>query len=90
MTERAIPIQYDMAVVRGFVLSSLVWGVVGSARASVIAEGSGALLGLWLNRTALRAYPGQIIWSALRVWQCWRPLLAVNRVIFIRSLALQV
>jgi MATE family multidrug resistance protein len=65
------------------------WGVVGSARASVIAEWSGALLGLWLTRTALRAYPGQIIWSALKVWQSWRPLLAVNRDIFIRSLALQ-
>ncbi|MBV4547836.1 MATE family efflux transporter [Pseudomonas triticicola] len=65
------------------------WGVVGSARASVIAEWSGALLGLWLTRKALRAYPGQIIWSALRVWQSWRPLLAVNRDIFIRSLALQ-
>ncbi|WP_415763742.1 MATE family efflux transporter [Pseudomonas sp. CP4] len=65
------------------------WGVVGSARASVIAEWSGALLGLWLTRTALRAYPGQIIWAALRVWQSWRPLLAVNRDIFIRSLALQ-
>lgn len=65
------------------------WGVVGSARASVIAEWSGALLGLWLTRTALRSYPGQIIWAALRVWQSWRPLLAVNRDIFIRSLALQ-
>ena len=65
------------------------WGVVGSARASVIAEWSGALLGLWLTRTALRAYPGQIIWSALKIWQSWRPLLAVNRDIFIRSLALQ-
>jgi len=65
------------------------WGVAGSARASVIAEWSGALLGLWLTRTALRAYPGQIIWSALKVWQSWRPLLAVNRDIFIRSLALQ-
>lgn len=65
------------------------WSVVGSARASVIAEWSGALLGLWLTRTALRAYPGQIIWSALKIWQSWRPLLAVNRDIFIRSLALQ-
>jgi MATE family multidrug resistance protein len=65
------------------------WGVVGSARASVIAEWSGALLGLWLTRTALRAYPGQIILSALKIWQSWRPLLAVNRDIFIRSLALQ-
>jgi MATE family multidrug resistance protein len=65
------------------------WGVVGSARASVIAEWSGALLGLWLTRKALRAYPGHIVWVTLRVWQSWRPLLAVNRDIFIRSLALQ-
>jgi len=67
----------------------LEWGVVGSARASVIAEWSGALLGLWLTRGALRAYPGHIAWTALKVWQSWRPLLAVNRDIFIRSLALQ-
>ena len=65
------------------------WGVVGSARASVIAEWSGALLGLLLTRKALRAYPGHIVWAALKVWQSWRPLLAVNRDIFIRSLALQ-
>jgi MATE family multidrug resistance protein len=71
-----------------FVLG-LDWGVVGSARASVIAEWTGALLGLALTRPALRAHPGQIIWGALRRWQSWRPLLAVNRDIFIRSLALQ-
>jgi MATE family multidrug resistance protein len=55
----------------------------------VIAEWSGALLGLWLTRGALRAYPGRIAWAALKVWRSWRPLLAVNRDIFIRSLALQ-
>ena len=71
-----------------FVLS-LDWGVVGSARASVIAEWTGALIGLAMTRPALRAYPGQIAWQALRRWQSWRPLLAVNRDIFIRSLALQ-
>lgn len=65
------------------------WGVVGSARASVIAEWTGALLGLAMTQKALRAYPGHIAWAALRVWQSWRPLLAVNRDIFIRSLALQ-
>ena len=65
------------------------WGVVGSARASVIAEWSGALLGLWMTRRALRAYPGHIAWAALKIWQSWRPLLAVNRDIFLRSLALQ-
>jgi MATE family multidrug resistance protein len=71
-----------------FVLG-LDWAVVGSARASVIAEWTGALLGLALTRPALRTYPGQIAWAALRRWQSWRPLLAVNRDIFIRSLALQ-
>ncbi|WP_313457947.1 MATE family efflux transporter [Pseudomonas sp.] len=65
------------------------WGVLGSARASVIAEWSAALLGLALTRPALRAYPGRMAWPALRRWQAWRPLLAVNRDIFLRSLALQ-
>ncbi|WP_426428485.1 MATE family efflux transporter [Pseudomonas palmensis] len=71
-----------------FVLG-LDWGVLGSARASVIAEWSAALLGLALTRPALRAYPGQVAWALLRRWQSWRPLLSVNRDIFIRSLALQ-
>src|SRR5450830_167990 len=70
-----------------FVLG-LDWGVVGSARASVIAEWIGALLGLSLTGKALRAYPGQIAWAALKRWQSWRPLLTVNRDIFIRSRAL--
>ncbi|MFB4394101.1 MULTISPECIES: MATE family efflux transporter [unclassified Pseudomonas] len=71
-----------------FVLG-LDWGVLGSARASVLAEWSGALLGLALTRPALRVYPGRIAWAALKRWQAWRPLLAVNRDIFLRSLALQ-
>ena len=71
-----------------FVLG-LDWGVVGSARASVIAEWVAALLGLALTRPSLRAYPGQVIWAALARWQNWRPMLSVNRDIFIRSLALQ-
>ena len=71
-----------------FVLG-LDWGVVGSARASVIAEWSGALLGLWLTRGALGKFPGTVMWAALRVWHNWKPLLGVNRDIFIRSLMLQ-
>ena len=43
-----------------FVLG-LDWGVAGSARASVIAEWSGALLGLWLTRGALRRYPSKVV-----------------------------
>jgi MATE family multidrug resistance protein len=65
------------------------WGVVGSARASVLAEWTGAALGLALTQKTLRDWPGQLAWSALKLWQNWRPLLAVNRDIFIRSLALQ-
>ena len=71
-----------------FVLG-LDWGVAGSARASVIAEWSGALLGLWLTRGALRRFPGTLVWAALRAWHNWQPLLGVNRDIFIRSLMLQ-
>ncbi|MGO0696502.1 MATE family efflux transporter [Pseudomonas guariconensis] len=71
-----------------FVLG-LDWGVLGSARASVMAEWSAALLGLALTGPALRAYPGHIAWAALKRWQSWRPLLSVNRDIFLRSLALQ-
>jgi MATE family multidrug resistance protein len=71
-----------------FVLG-LDWGVVGCARASVLSEWIGALLGLALTQKGLRAYPGHIAWTALKAWQSWRPLLAVNRDIFIRSLVLQ-
>lgn len=71
-----------------FVLG-LDWGVLGSARASVIAEWSAALLGLALTRPALRAYPGRLAWATLGHWSAWRPLLSVNRDIFVRSLALQ-
>ncbi|MBI6854155.1 MATE family efflux transporter [Pseudomonas cichorii] len=71
-----------------FVLG-LDWGVVGSARASVLAEWTGALIGLFMARNALRAWPGRIVWAALKRWSNWRPLLAVNRDIFIRTLALQ-
>ncbi|WP_122314153.1 MATE family efflux transporter [Pseudomonas cichorii] len=71
-----------------FVLG-LDWGVVGSARASVLAEWIGALSGLLMARKALRAWPGKIFWAALKLWSNWRPLLAVNRDIFIRTLALQ-
>lgn len=71
-----------------FVLG-LDWGVAGAARASVIAEWSGALLGLWLARRRLAAFAGMIDWCRLQRWASWRPLLAVNRDILLRTLALQ-
>lgn len=71
-----------------FVLG-LGWGVAGAAWASVIAEWSGALLGLALARRVLARHAGRLAAGALRHWRNWRPLLAVNRDIFIRSLLLQ-
>ena len=65
------------------------WGVQGAARASVLAEWSGALLGLALTRRDLARRPGRAQWQRLRHWLSWLPLLMVNRDIFIRSLALQ-
>ena len=64
-------------------------GVQGIALASVLAEWSGVLLGLWLVLRRLRLWPGRIDRAALRRLASWRPLLAVNCDIFIRSLALQ-
>lgn len=65
------------------------WEVAGAARASVIAEWSGALLGLYLAWRYVDKGPLLDFWQKLLRWQSWRPLLAVNRDILIRSLALQ-
>lgn len=70
-----------------FVLG-LDWGVLGSARASVLAEWCGALLGLFLAWRTLERHPGRIDRALLRHWHSWRALLAVNRDILIRTLAL--
>ena len=84
LTTNLINVALDLWFVLG-----LDWGVAGAARASVIAEWSGALLGLALTRTALARYPGHLDLGALRRWLSWRSLMAVNRDIFLRSLALQ-
>lgn len=84
LTTNLINVALDLWFVLG-----LDWGVAGAARASVIAEWSGALLGLALTRKALARYPGRLDIRALRHWTSWRPLMAVNRDIFLRSLALQ-
>jgi MATE family multidrug resistance protein len=70
-----------------FVLG-LEWGVLGSARASVLAEWCGALLGLHLAWRTLRHHPGRLPSRELRRWSGWSALLAVNRDILIRTLAL--
>lgn len=84
LTTNLLNVLLDLLFVLG-----LHWGVAGAAWASVIAEWSGALLGLYLARRSLRLLSGRIDWPALGRWLNWRPLLAVNRDIFIRTLALQ-
>jgi MATE family multidrug resistance protein len=84
LTTNLLNVALDLLFVLG-----LHWGVAGAAWASVIAEWSAALLGLYLARRALRGYAGRLDWAALGRWLNWRPLLAVNRDIFIRTLALQ-
>lgn len=64
-------------------------GVAGIALASVIGEWTGALVGLLSVPGQLRGYPGKLHAAAMRRWASWRPLLAVNRDILIRSLVLQ-
>lgn len=64
-------------------------GVEGAAVASVCAEWSGVVFGLFLVRKRSRALSGQTDWSLMRRWVSWKPLLQTNRDIFIRSLALQ-
>ncbi len=65
------------------------WGVQGIALASVAGEWLGALYGLWRARQALRGLDGHIDWPAMRGWDHWRPLLLVNRDIFLRTIALE-
>ncbi|TWI54823.1 MATE family multidrug resistance protein [Pseudomonas duriflava] len=65
------------------------WGVKGIAAATALAEWCGAGLGLWLAWATLKQQAGTLHVKALKYWQAWRPLLSVNRDIFIRSLVLQ-
>ncbi|MCK9535567.1 MAG: MATE family efflux transporter [Pseudomonas sp.] len=67
----------------------LQWGVAGAARASVIAEWSGAVLGLVLAWRYVDKGPLLNFSQHVLRWSSWRPLLAVNRDILLRSLALQ-
>ncbi|RDS80310.1 MATE family efflux transporter [Dyella psychrodurans] len=65
------------------------WGVPGIALASVSGEWLGALYGLWRARQAVHQLGGHVDWPAMRGWDHWRPLLLVNRDIFVRTLALE-
>lgn len=65
------------------------WGVPGIALASVGGEWCGAIYGLWRARQVVRDLAGHIDWQAMRGWDHWRPLLMVNRDIFLRTIALE-
>lgn len=66
------------------------WGVPGAAVASATAEWVGALFALGVVRRHLqRMQAAPVGGLALRSWAVWRQLLAANRDIFIRTLALQ-
>src|SRR5699024_10747637 len=58
--------------------------------ASVTAEWTGTIFALLLVKRQLSGMPPLQDVSVLRSWKAWRGLLAANRVIFIRTLALQV
>ncbi|HEX7339565.1 MAG TPA: MATE family efflux transporter [Rhodanobacteraceae bacterium] len=65
------------------------WGVDGIAWASVAGAWCGVVYACFCVRHALARHPGHGHWHRLRRLAEWRPLVAVNRDIFIRSLALQ-
>jgi len=71
-----------------FVLG-LGWGVGGVAAATVCAEFGGLLLGLWLVWRRLRGVAGSWSWGAIRARAAFARLLALNRDIMLRSLALE-
>lgn len=64
-------------------------GIRGIAWASIAGEWCGVAFGAALLPAALRAHPAHIPFSQLRELARWLPMLAVNRDIFIRTLALE-
>jgi MATE family multidrug resistance protein len=79
----AINVALDLWFVLG-----LGWGVEGVAVATFLAEWSGAALGLWFCRDALRG-PGRGGRAALMDRRAWGRMMGVNRDILIRSALLQ-
>jgi multidrug resistance protein, MATE family len=79
-----VNIALNLLFVRGFG-----WGVPGIALASVAGEWCGTLYGLWRARQVVRGMAGQVDWQAMRGWDHWRPLLMINRDIFVRTIALE-
>jgi len=64
-------------------------GVVGAAQAAIIAEWVGCFVGCCFIYIPLKKYQGHWLLASIKHWLAWKPLLMVNRDIFIRSLTLQ-
>lgn len=77
----------NMALTLLFILK-LDMGMVGVAKAAVISEYFALLIGLAFLPSILKRSIGHWILTPLKQWQNWKPLLFVNRDIFIRSLTL--
>ena len=63
-------------------------GIIGIAKAAVIAEWLGLLTGLCFLPPILKHVEGIWRFAPLKIWNNWKPLIFVNRDIFIRSLTL--
>ena len=71
-----------------FFIAKLEMGILGVAKAAVIAEWLGFMVGLCFLPQLLRTQKGSWVLTTLKKWQNWKPLIFVNRDIFIRSLTL--
>lgn len=71
-----------------FFILKLDMGTLGVAKAAVFAEYFGLFIGLICLPNILKKSRGRWIFSPLKKWGNWQPLLFVNRDIFIRSLTL--
>ncbi len=71
-----------------FFITQLDMGITGVAKAAVISEWFGLIVGLCFLPSMLKQQSGLWILSALKKWHNWKPLIFVNRDIFIRSLTL--
>ncbi|MFA5521474.1 MAG: MATE family efflux transporter [Castellaniella sp.] len=66
-------------------------GIAGAAVAGIAAEYLGAAMGLWRARRWLAGDARSTLDRAgFLAWQHWHPLLAINRDIFLRTLALEI
>ncbi|CAG9295488.1 MATE family efflux transporter DinF [Celerinatantimonas diazotrophica] len=83
-----VNIALDLVLVMGLQLN-----VAGAASASLIADYTGALLGLWLLHRAWRNRGESLLpnhWLGFLRWSQFNELLRLNRDIFLRTLSLQI